>query len=449
MTPLRDSLRRGSRGRQPPVGLHPQTVVARAPATKAQQVGNRNLRGILNARAHASRAPSPTLAGVVLGTNRNGESVAVSRQLGGASGYDDRWQATAVARLARAEPAAVVLAANGRWYPVETTAAPDPGKLAGDSGAAEHIANGNAPIEEVYGLPPLSGVGPARRRLDELEAKRTRLDARQARHRDDPRLAADQEELGHDLARATQARAAAVLGVPESDIRLTMFADARKPGSINIVRIPGRGSSGAGQGSIGESGFEDGRASAFWIDLPELDTARAAESLFHEDQHQRDQDLTQTWVSAYGRETHKIFVKSQPRPFAEWLIAQARKGRLTKADAELVLMGAADASGYTEANANIRSFLADLLTGNPELARKAIVAYAHALEPKGEGGLGQYGSPAPKSEVVAALVKELATEYARMPREMKRQYDDAVAAAVMEYPSAWITVLDFAKRGTK
>jgi leucyl aminopeptidase len=67
-------------------------------------------------------------------------------------------------------------------------------------------------------------------------------------------------------------------------------------------------------------------------------------------------------------------------------------------------------------------------------------------DPKKEGGTGQYASPAPGSQVQAALVKELKRAYRQMPKKMKQQYDDAVAAAKEQYPSAWISELDFKKR---
>ena len=41
---------------------------------------------------------------------------------------------------------------------------------------------------------------------------------------------------------------------------------------------------------------------------------------------------------------------------------------------------------------------------------------------------------------------ELKTAYRQMPRTMQQQDDVAVAAAQKEYPSAWISALEFAKR---
>jgi hypothetical protein len=342
----------------------------------------------------------------VLGTNRKKELVTVKREIG--DGYGDRWQATAVARIAKAEPAAVALTRDGKWRAFETTAAFSPGKVGDDAAAGESIAKNDGLIVEVFGVPPLSAIASAE---------------------------------------GVAPRAAAILGVPEADVRSIRALSGREMNAINIVGSPERGSPGGGNAPIGgETGFEEGKPAAFWIDLPELDRERAAETLFHEDQHLRDWNLTQSWIAAYRSETGRLFVKSAIKPFSDWLNDQAKKNRLSKAEVELVLMTIADATAYTEANANVRSFLADLEAGAPNLAKQALVGYARALKPKREGGMGQYANPAPGSEVVAGLTKELRSAYDKMPRDMRLQYDAAVAAAKIEYPGAWISVLDFAHR---
>ncbi len=382
----------------------------------AQRLGNHNMHTVLSARLAqtkpAVRNPHDHLTGVVLGTNRAHDSVIVKRQIGAAQGYDDRWQATAVARLAKVDSAAVVLAKDGRWYALETTARFDAGRVSDDANAAEHAVKNNPFVVEVHGVPPLSDTGSAG---------------------------------------SPQARAAAVLGVPESDIRFNRSIAGRAAGVINIIGQPEQGSSGAGHAPLGGGApeFQEGVASTMWLDLPEIDRERAPETLFHETQHLHDWDLAQTWIRTFTKETGHVFVKSVMAPFAAWLHSQVKKNRLTKAEVELILMEVADATAYTEARANVRSFLADLQAGNAELAKKSLVGYAHSLKPKSEGGTGVYASPASGSEVEAALVKELEAAYAQMSPAMKRQYDDAVAAAKSEYPRAWISVLDFSKRGAK
>ena len=104
-------------------------------------------------------------------------------------------------------------------------------------------------------------------------------------------------------------------------------------------------------------------------------------------------ELAQEWVKKYETETKRPFVKSAAQLFHDWLNAQVKQRRLTKADAEMVSMEASDTTAYTEARANVRSFLADLQAGATDLATKALVGYAHSLKPKSEGGAGQYGDP--------------------------------------------------------
>jgi hypothetical protein len=112
-------------------------------------------------------------------------------------------------------------------------------------------------------------------------------------------------------------------------------------------------------------------------------------------------------------------------------------------------MEVADSTAYTEARANVRSFLADLEAGNSALAKNALVGYAHALKPKSEGGGGQYANPATGSAVEAELVKEAMTARSQLSETQKKDYDDAVAAAVSENPQAWISALDFSKKAKR
>jgi Domain of unknown function (DUF4157) len=416
-------------------------------------------------------APAPgtlKFKGVLLGANRNKEEVRVKREVGATQGYDDRLQAIAVARMARVEPAAVVLGADGKWHALETTAGFDVGPVSANPKASEIAAGGRAQVVEVHGLPSLAAIDQARQRVADLRAKLVRLDSLEAEWKNDPEfrkavkgadtplpeaIEAEREKTSQNLTKANQAHAALVLGVPESEILLIATLTGRVAGKVNIVGTPGRGSPGGGHNPLGgQTEFEEGRASALHIDLPELDIPIRAQSiLFHEAQHLKDWELAQFWVKNYTTETKGLFVKGAPgqKPFKDWLDAQVKLGRLTKADVELVIMQAGDASAYTEARANVRAFLAALQSGAPDAATKALVGYAHALKPKKEGGGGQYGSPAPRSEVQAALVQELKMAYGQMSTTMKQQYNVAVATAMKEHPGAWIAELDFSKRAGK
>jgi hypothetical protein len=399
-------------------------------------------------------APKPGRSGVVggsLGWNHSNVHVLVTREVGGAHGYDDMRQAIAVARLAKAEPAAVVRDANLKWHAVELNAVFDwdPAKWRAaqmDAAAAEE-----SPFRDAYGLPPLARIEQSRQEVDTLNRKMAELDARQTTSdKDREAVAREKEQVQADLAKAHLSRASAILGVPKVDIEFASSFTARVRGKVNIIGLPDPGSSPGGHGPMGgESGFEVGRGSAFWLTFQRLDEPGAAGTLFHEVTHQRDWELAQERVGKYQTETGRLFVKSATGPLRDWLNEQVKKGRLTKADAEMVLMEAVDADAYTEARANVRTFLAEIQSGASDLATKSLVAYAKAMKPRSKGGTGKYANPVAKSEVVAALVAENKSAYRQMSKEMQKQYDAAVAAAMKENPEAWISKLDFSKSAGK
>ena len=77
------------------------------------------------------KQPSPPAAsskfdGAFLGADRNDKEILVKREVGGTQGYNDRLQAIAVARLARAEPSAVAMGKDGKWHAFETTTGINP-----------------------------------------------------------------------------------------------------------------------------------------------------------------------------------------------------------------------------------------------------------------------------------------------------------------------------------
>jgi hypothetical protein len=392
---------------------------------------------------------APTIVGGLLGWNQSNEQVRVKREVGGTQGYDDRRQAIAVARLAKAEPAAVVQDAKGKWHAVEITSDFEAGPSRTARGAMDASAAEDSPFLAVYGLPPLARIEQSRQKAAGLKAKLDALNARKTTSEQDRKaVEIEKDQALADLAKANLSRANAILGVPESEIEYTSSFSGRKPGKVNVIGIPDPNSDPGGHGPVGgDSGFEVGRESAFWMTFQQLETPGAPGTLFHEVTHQRDWELAQEWVGKYQTETRRLFVKSATGPLRDWLNAQVKKGRLTKADAEMVLMEAGDASAYTEARANVRTFLVELQSGAPELATKSLVAYAKALKPKSKGGTGQYANPAANSEVVAALVAELRSAYKQMPKDMQKQYDAAVAAAKKENPDAWISDLEIQKRG--
>jgi hypothetical protein len=407
---------------------------------------------IVRIPATIQAAPAPKgspFDGVLLGTNGANQEVRVKRPVGGSQGYDDRLQAIAVARLAQADPAAVIQGKDGKWHALETTAAFAPGRVG-------TMATGQVPFVEVHGVPSAAGIARAKQRIDSIRTWIAKLDEmEQTYQRNQPMLEAireKQEEAIPLLTAANRTHASFVLGVPESEIQSVTFSSGRVPGKVNIVGSPGKGSAGAAHGRVGGDGsFKPKAPSAFHIDLPELDDpAGAATALFHEVQHKWDYDLAQFWVQKY-EETGAEFVSgiAGRAPFEKWLNVQVKEKRLKKPEVELIIAETFNDSADTEARANVRTFLAALQAGDPNRASKLLVAYARALKPKREGGGGQYASPATGSLVQTALVEELKTAYKAMTEPMKQQYDDAVAAASQEYPSAWITALAVPKRAKK
>ncbi len=414
------------------------------------------------ARTPTKDAPAPARVpskfdGALLGTDRNDRQVLVGREVGGTRGFDDRLQATAVARLAKAEPSAVARTHDGKWHAFETTR----GIIAADAGARDPKASikpVDAHFKVVEFLPSRLAIDQARRKVDEFRATLASIDKLQkdwkTKGSDTPvpgALEHNREIVNRELNNATQSYAALVLGVPESEVLQITGLPGRVVGKINIIPPQGKNKPQGGHSPIGgETKFKENLPSAIHLDLAVLDEpVRAQSTLFHEAQHLHDWRLAQLWVERYRTEAGGMFVKSAPDPFKAWLQSQVRLRRLTAAEGEVVFMNALDANAYTEARANVRTFLAALEAGAADEATTVLGAYANALKPKDEGGTGEYANPAPGSEVQTGLVAELKVAYARMPKPMKQQYDDAVAAARKKYPGAWISELDFAKGARK
>jgi hypothetical protein len=239
-------------------------------------------------------APAPgslKFAGVRLGTNRSKKEVRVKQEVGGTQGYDDRLQAISVARMANAEPAAVVLGTDKKWHALETTAEFQVGRVsANDPKATESAVSGNVPFVEVHGLPSLAGIGQWRQKVDELKAKLTRLDELEKEWRSNPEFRKavrganppflkavqdEREKVSQNLNKASQTYAAFVLGVPESEIQLNIYSSGRTAGKINITGKPGMGSSG-GLHAPRHGEFKPGVVSSFEIDLPQFDNPALA-----------------------------------------------------------------------------------------------------------------------------------------------------------------------------
>jgi hypothetical protein len=372
------------------------------------------------------------LAGTKLGVNGSGEDVKVKREVGSPQGYGERWQAMAAARMAGAEPAAVVLGADKKFHALQLTAAMDSKFAAAD------------PKRFVQAVPSSADIADAQKRVKDLKARLNQLNS------EEPTDAVNTEKdaVRAELAKADLHRASVVLGVPESDIRFQSTFSGQQPGVINIVPdSPGDtpGSHGPAPGQGGENGFKPGMSDAFRIAYSALDDpASAQETLFHEVEHRAHWALAQHWAQSYERETGRMFVAGPGmKYFAQWMQDQAAKQppRLSKADAELVVDIAGNRSGKTEAAANMRSVELALQAGKPELAAKALMAYARALTPRSQGGKGAYATPALQSQFMQGLIREIRNTYQNLPPDMQRKFEDAVAAAKQKYPGAWVSDL--------
>jgi len=371
-----------------------------------------------------------------LGRTSDSEEVVAKREVGSMQGYDERLQAIAVARLNKAEPAAVVQGYDGKWHALETTV-----NFYGGLFAAS-----NTPTQAVYGLPSSVAIPSYRQQVRSLQERLKELGAMDSGG-DRKAIEREREHVSQELTRARQMLASLVLGVPESEIQFNINSTQRTFGKINVVAedVPkSSGRHGAVSGQGGDDAFTQTKKTAFEIDFPDLldDPAEAQSTMFHEIQHQKDYEFAQEWVKKYEKESGHIFVSGTlgVKPFNVWLNKQVIKKRLSTADVELIIDRSLDMNSTTEARANVRTFLVSLQAGDPKQAEKEIVSYSKALKPG-----GAYGNPANGSSVVAALVSEAHTIFQQMPKEMQRQFKAAVAAAKTANPAAWISKLDFSK----
>ncbi|MBR0714547.1 DUF4157 domain-containing protein [Bradyrhizobium liaoningense] len=350
--------------------------------------------------------PQSALVGKLLGKDRMDRQILVKREVGDVSGYDDRRQASAVARLAKAEPAAVAQDKNGKWHAfetetgidIQTASAYDP-----EARKAEALAHAGVQFKDVHILPPLSALKPAGQQTDET-------------------------------------RAALIFGAETSEIQINATTSQRQAGKINLTATPEKGSgSDARHGPVvgqKDTDFHLGLVTAFDLDKALLDKpAHAAGTLFHEVSHLMDFELAQRWVATYEKETGRTYMRAGLKLFMDWINAQAKKKppRLSTAEAQLVVDEAADVTASTEARANIRTFLEYFRAAIYDEATQALTNYAGALPPVGRA----YGSPPAGSPVLVELAKEMKAAYDRADKTARAQFDAAMASAKAKNKSAW------------
>lgn len=370
-----------------------------------------------------------------LGWNQLGEDVVVKREVSAIQGYDDRLQAIAVARMSRAEPAAVAQDNDGKWHAFETTANFYGGKFR----AAD------TPTRALYCLPPSTSIAFYRQEVSSLELKLRELSEMKNKRGNVKAIEEEETLVSQNLTNTRQFLASLIFGVPESEIQFNRSSFGRKSGKVNINAEFAR-THGAPRGLHGPEtkqgeDFDLGVNSAFEINGNELDNPAGAQSvMFHEVSHLKDYELAQQWVTKYVQETKRIFVSGPAgrTAFSNWMMAQAPR-RLSKADAELIVDVAANDNTTTEARSYVHTFLAALQSGSLDEATSQLVTYAgheaNQLHPDKKGG----------SDVQTVLTKELQVAYRQMSKDMQRQFKAAVAAAKKKNPSSWVSKLDFSK----
>jgi hypothetical protein len=391
------------------------------------------------------------LPGEVLDVDRNGRQILVAREVGSPRGYDDRLQAAAVARLAKADPAAAAKDKAGKWHAFETKA----GIIAEEASANDpRAAKRPGMFSDVDVLPSFGEIALAQQDLADLKAKLLRLDAlevewrKEGKHPDVVKGIHDERTRTQQrIIKVNQRRAAVIFGVTESEVQLNLHVSDRVAGLINLTTDPGPGAnSSARHGPVaGQSNmdFHPGLVAAFDLNASLLDTPeRAQGALFHEVSHLKDFELAQLWVGRYEQETKRVFVGKGGglKPFLEWVNEQVRKKRLSAADGELVVDEAADASATTEARSNIRTFLTFFQTGLFDEATRALTDYATALPP---GTI--YASPPSNAPVLAELTSELQAARRQAAKPAQANFDAALAAAKKVNATTWFAQIDFLK----
>lgn len=337
-----------------------------------------------SSREAAAQRSSSSFAGQRLGKNRYGEEVKVVREVG-SSGYDDRLQATAAARMTGSE-AVLVRTRDGKWHALATTA----NAYGGLASAAD-----DSEVRELVPLPSTKGIAAARKN-------------------------------GVDVAYI-----ALVLGVDTKEINLTFMKNQREARFINVnAKLDPQGDilGAHGPEKAPYQELKPGIRTAIELNrlLFERGDPRAASAvLFHEASHRADYELAQRWVQAYERQEGSF---KPGRHFAEWLSKRTPR-LLARDEAQTVIEITNGADGATEARAYIGTFIAAMQAGAPDLAREQLLTYARRIA----------GRIPPTGEYVpAALRSDLETAYRSLDDSGKRQFDAAFAAVKTAASSTWI-----------
>ena len=232
--------------------------------------------------------------------------------LGSEQGYPDRWQAIAVARLAKAEPAAVVQRGDTKqWCAVEATALFATGLVGASSGDA--TTGMSTALAAVHGVPSLAGLPAVIERVTNLKQRQAKLKATQPKDQAAKKaLEAEEDTVRADLGRENLRRMALILGVAEGEIKWNPTSISRAGGRINVTGMPDPKSHGGAHGPVaGQSNtdFSPDLVTAIEIDENQFDDpSRVQSTLYHEAHHLMDLKLAQDWVRRYQTETNRLWV---------------------------------------------------------------------------------------------------------------------------------------------
>jgi hypothetical protein len=348
--------------------------------------------------------------------------VQITRELGSPEGYGNRLEAIAAARLAKAEPAAVLQDQQGKWHAVETTTNCSGGMAAADSAT-----------RAVEGLPSSAGISDLRNDVINLR-----------RALQEPQNQTSRDEMIDELSHKQKELASLIFGVPQSDINIDYKHPV--PGKINLVpsgQLPG-GATGAT--TLGPGDDFAHRPVTIELDINKLtDRAGAEGALFHEATHAQDFDLAKQWVGKFEQQTSHKFTSSDSAQFQGWLQGQVSKGDLSEADREIVMSEVNGGRGIPEARAHVHAALAALQGGNPTVASRELVNYVVDLKNHEYSNLANDGNTRNGAAVRDALTHEIQATYRHLPPDMQRALEDAISSARQQNPDAWLSTISLQK----
>jgi hypothetical protein len=332
------------------------------------------------ANASSGSEGSP-FVGTRLSQTSHNEEVRVRREIGAIAGYEDRIRATAVARMGGAEPAVVVKGRDGRWHALETTVPYDGGAWAD-----------NYLVRDIVPLPSLKP-------LEELKADRSKK----------------------------RQWAAVFLGFREDEVKLIEDSSAREARFMANVndRLSGTGLHGQElPPSADHKYFVMNRKTAIEIRLAGQKSPKdAGSTLFHEQVHRADYELTQVWAARYYKTPDDVM--SRNPYFTKWLLKQP----LPAADAIVVADILDEAPVSTEARAYVRTFLAATEAGAYDVAEREIMTLAET-----------YGA-GPHVLVSEGLRGEMDASYRALSKDGKKAFDATIAAVKKKHPKSWVGTL--------